>query len=56
MANSGSDSIDVTITVTDVTETNNPPVFTEGTNTSRSVAESTAVATNIGECGDCNGC
>ena len=46
--NSGSDAIDVTIAVTDVTETNNPPVFTEGTNTTRSIAENTASGTNIG--------
>ena len=46
--NGGTDSITVTITVTDVTEVNNAPVFTEGTSTSRSVAESTAVGTNIG--------
>ena len=47
--NSGSDSITVTINVTDVTEnTNNAPVFTEGTSTTRSVAENTASGQNIG--------
>ena len=39
----GTDSITVTITVTDVTETptNNAPVFTDGTSTTRSIAENT---------------
>ena len=54
--NDGSDSIDVTINVTDVNEdpppppppTNNAPVFTDGTNTTRSVAENTAAGQNIG--------
>ena len=48
--NSGSDSIDVTINVTDVDETsaNNAPVFTDGTSTTRSVAENTASGQNIG--------
>ena len=54
--NGGSDSIDVTINVTDVNEpppqppppTNNAPVFTDGTNTTRSVAENTAAGQNIG--------
>ena len=41
------DSIDVTITVTDVVE-NNAPVFPEGSSTTRSVAENTASGTNIG--------
>ena len=40
----GSDSIDVTINVTDVVE----PVFTDGSSTTRSVAENTASGTNIG--------
>ena len=46
----GSDSIDVTISVTDVDETpaNNAPEFTEGTSATRSVAENTASGTNIG--------
>ena len=45
----GTDSITVTINVTDVSEvTNNAPVFTEGTTTTRSVAENTAANTNIG--------
>ena len=48
--NGGSDTIDVTINVTDVTETpdNNAPVFTDGTSTTRAVAENTASGTNIG--------
>ena len=45
----GTDSITVTINVTDVSEgTNNAPVFTDGTSTTRSVAENTAANTNIG--------
>ncbi|MDE0637747.1 MAG: cadherin domain-containing protein, partial [Candidatus Poribacteria bacterium] len=53
--NGGSDSITVTINVTDVSETrandpptNNAPEFTEGTSTTRTVAENTASGTNIG--------
>ncbi len=45
--NGGSDSITVTINVTDVTE-NSAPVFTDGASTTRSVAENTAAGTNIG--------
>ena len=45
--NGGSDSIAVTINVTDVNE-NRAPAFTEGTSTTRSVAENTAADTNIG--------
>ena len=41
------DTIDVTINVTDVDE-NRAPSFTEGTSTTRSVAENTAADTNIG--------
>ena len=46
----GTDSITVTINVTDVDETpaNNEPVFTEGTSATRAVAENTASGTNIG--------
>ena len=46
----GTDTIDVTINVTDVDETlpNNAPVFTEGTSTTRSVAENTAANQDIG--------
>ena len=44
----GTDSISVTIYVTDLFE-NNPPVFTEGENTSRSIAENTSAGENIGE-------
>ena len=44
----GTDSISVTIYVTDVFE-NNPPVFTEGERTSRSIAENTSAGENIGE-------
>ena len=51
--NGGSDSIAVTINVTDVDERqqtgiNSPPVFTDGTSTSRSVEENTASGQNIG--------
>ena len=48
--NGGTDSITVTINVTDVPETptNNPPVFTEGSSTTRSIAENTASGRNIG--------
>ena len=41
------DTIDITINVTDVHE-NSAPVFTEGTSTIRSVAENTAADENIG--------
>ena len=44
--NGGSDSIAVTINVTDVV--NEPPMFTDGTSTIRSIAENTASGTNIG--------
>ena len=47
--NGGSDSIAVTIDVTDVDEiSNTAPVFTEGTTTTRAVAENTAAGENIG--------
>ncbi len=58
--NGGTDSINVTINVTDVVEqvietvseqettTNTPPVFTDGTSTTRSVAENTGSGVNIG--------
>ena len=53
--NSGSDTIDVTINVTDVTEgstinvtnVNKAPTFTDGDSTTRTVAENTAANTNI---------
>lgn len=47
----GSDSITVTINVTDVDEslTNNPPVFTEGELATRTIAENTLPGVNIGE-------
>ncbi len=45
--NGGSDSIAVTINVTDVNE-NRAPAFTDGTNTTRSIAENTASGVNIG--------
>ena len=45
--NSGADLIDVTITVGDE-GTNNPPVFTDGSSTTRSVAENTVSGQNIG--------
>ena len=41
-------SIYVTINVTDVDEPNFAPVFTEGTSTTRSVAENTASGQHIG--------
>ena len=44
--NGGSDSIAVTINVTDVV--NEPPTFDDGTSTTRSIAENTASGTNIG--------
>ena len=51
--NGGADSISVTINVTDVDEVaNNAPVFTDGTSTTRAVAENTVANTNIGT-GDC---
>ena len=43
--NGGSDSISVTINITDV---NDAPTFTDGENTTRSVAENTAASQNIG--------
>ena len=45
--NGGSDSITVTINVTDVDE-NRAPAFTDGTSTTRAIAENTASGTNIG--------
>ena len=42
------DTIDVTINVTDVDE-NRAPAFAEGTSTTRAVAENTAADTNIGD-------
>ena len=42
------DSITVTVYVTDVSETNSAPVFNEGTSTTRSVAENAADGTNVG--------
>ena len=49
--NEGSDTINVTITVTDVEErsTNNAPEFTDGSSTTRSVAENTGSGVNIGD-------
>ena len=46
----GTDTIDVTINVTNVVEgvLNNAPMFTEGRTTTRSIAENTASGTNIG--------
>ena len=45
--NGGSDSITVTINVTDVNE-NRAPVFTDGSSTTRAVAENTGSGQNIG--------
>ncbi len=42
------DSINVTINVIDVSDTNKAPMFTEGPSTTRSVAENAADGTNIG--------
>ena len=42
------DSITVTVYVTDVPDTNSAPVFTEGTSTTRSIAENAADGTNVG--------
>ena len=44
----GSDSITVTINVTDVTETDGPPVFAEGDTATRSVQENQPAGTNVG--------
>ena len=44
-SNGDTDSITVTINVTDA---NDPPVFTDGTSTTRAIAENTAASTNIG--------
>ena len=48
----GTDTIEVTINVTndtsDDTTPNNPPTFTDGTNTTRSIQENTTSGTNIG--------
>ncbi len=48
--NGGTDAIDVTVNVTDLDETpsNNPPIFTEGTTATRSIAENSASNVNIG--------
>ncbi len=48
--NGGTDSITVTINVTDADETpaNTAPTFTDGTSTTRSIAENTASGQNIG--------
>ena len=48
--NNGTDTINVTINVTDLEETpaNNPPVFTDGNSTTRSIAENSDANTNIG--------
>ena len=45
--NGGSDSITVTINITDIYE-NQPPVFTDGTSTTHTIAENTAANVNIG--------
>ena len=49
--NNGSDSIDVTINITDVDDAavNDPPVFTEGTSTTRAIAENTAAGEKISD-------
>ncbi len=48
--NGGSDTISVTIDVTDVDESpiNNAPVFTDGSSTTRTIAENTATNVSIG--------
>ena len=45
--NGGNNSVSVTINVTDIRE-NRAPVFTDGTTTTRTIAENTAANTNIG--------
>ncbi len=49
--NGGSDTITVTITITDVSErpANNAPVFSDGSSTTRSVAENTGTGLDIGD-------
>ena len=49
--NNGSDSIDVTINITDVDDAaeNDAPVFTDGTSTTRAIAENTAAGEKIGD-------
>ncbi|MCG9129139.1 cadherin domain-containing protein [Candidatus Poribacteria bacterium] len=49
-SNGGTASITVTIDISDVDETssNTPPVFTDGTSTSRSVLENSSIGTDIG--------
>ena len=49
--NNGNDTITVTITVTDVEESlaNNAPEFTDGSSTTRTVAENTGSGVNIGD-------
>ena len=49
--NNGSDSIDVTINITDVNDAaeNDTPVFTDGDSTTRSIAENTDAGENIGD-------
>ena len=44
--NGGSDTIDVTINIKDIND-NNAPVFSDGTSTTRAIAENTASDTNI---------
>ncbi len=51
----GSDSITVTINVTDVQE-NRAPVFTDGASTTRSIAENTGSGQDIGACCRCDRC
>ena len=46
--NGGSDSITVTINVTDVHE-NRAPIFTDGVSTTRTIAENTKAGSNIGD-------
>ena len=49
--NDGSDSISVTISITNIDESapNNAPVFSDGTSTTRTVAENTGSGVNIGD-------
>ena len=46
--NGGEDIITVAISITNDTTENNPPVFTDGTSTTRSVEENTEAGTNVG--------
>ena len=48
VASDGTDSASITVTITVAAPPNNPPVFTEGASTTRSVSEDAAAGVNIG--------